>query len=253
MTALKINFMVFTSAEGCCQDVGKSLTRPSELVMTRSFKMSRRSVLGGLTGLAAVSAVPLVTSKAFASETQVEAPHIHSCADWGARPVGDMPVVNQAPNKIICHHTAFPNTDDHSLEYAFQNSREIQDLHIDQNGWPDSGQHFTNSQGGHITEGRFGSLGALQDGTYMIQGAHVVGQNSEAIGIENDGSYHDGAQPSEAQWNSLINLCAYICAQYGIPSSEIYGHMDFNETQCPGVIHERLPELREAVQGVLDG
>jgi hypothetical protein len=117
----------------------------------------------------------------------------------------------------------------------------------------DSGQHFTNSRGGYLTEGRTGSLDALLGGQGMIQGAHCVGQNTQAIGIENDGSYHLGDQPPEAQWTSLTNFCAFICFQYSIPSAEIYGHMDFNSTLCPGGIHDRLPELRAAVQAILDG
>lgn len=218
------------------------------------FKLSRRGVLGGLAGLAAVSSVPLVAGTAFAAKREVPQPDIYSCADWGARPPNGTPsVVSKRPNKIICHHTAYPNTDDLSLEYAFANSRDIQDLHMDNNGWIDSGQHFTNSRGGFLTEGRHGSLDALLDGTYMIQGAHCVGQNSQAIGIENDGSYHTGEQPTEPQWASLIDFCAFICFKYKIPATEIYGHKDFNSTLCPGGIHDRLPELREAVQAVLDG
>lgn len=247
--------MGFTCTETSCQDVGKRPDSPSENVMTADFKPSRRSVLGGLTVLAAAAAVPLVATDAFAaSAAQVPQPDIYSCADWGARkPHGKPKQVMTPPNKIICHHTAFPNTQDFSLEYAFQNSRDIQDLHMDQNGWMDTGQHFTNSRGGFITEGRHGSLDALLDGGYMIEGAHTVGQNTQAIGIENDGSYHDGAEPTEAQWTSLIGFCAFICAQYAIPATEIYGHMDFNSTQCPGIIHDRLPKLRTDVQAVLDG
>jgi hypothetical protein len=226
----------------------------------RKIKLSRRGVLGGLTGLAVVSAVPLVATNAFADSAtkkhkrDVPKPDIFSCDDWGARPANGTPVkVNNGTNKIIVHHTAFPNTTDHSKDYAFQNSRDIQDLHMDQNGWMDTGQHFTNSQGGFITEGRHGSLDALLDGGYQIEGAHCVGQNDQAIGIENDGTFLDSDQPSQEQWNSLINFCAFICQQYKLASSEIYGHMDFNSTQCPGNIHDRLPELRDAVQKVLDG
>lgn len=222
--------------------------------MSREFNISRRGVLGGLAGLAAAATVPFVAGTASAAGRQVPQPDIYSCADWGARPPSSPPsVVNATPNKIIVHHTAFPNTDDLSLDYAFANSREIQDLHMDGNGWLDSGQHFTNSRGGFLTEGRHGSLDALLAGDHMIEGAHVVGQNSQAIGIENDGSYHTGEQPTEQQWDSLIGFCAFICWQYTIPAVEIYGHKDFNDTLCPGGIHERLPELREAVQAVLDG
>ena len=218
--------------------------------MNDSSGATRRTLLTGLTGLAAAAAVvPLTAGTASASVT---APRIYSCDEWGARPPSSTPsVVQHKPNKIIVHHTAFPNTTDYSLAYAFQNSRDIQNLHMDTNGWLDSGQHFTNSRGGYITEGRHGSLSTLQGGRKMIQGAHCVGQNTQAIGIENDGSYHTGEQPTTAQWNSLIQFCAYICKQYGLPATEIYGHKDFNSTLCPGGIWDRLPELRTAVGQLL--
>ena len=221
--------------------------------MTDQSRLSRRRLLGGLTGLAAVAAVPLVASPASAAPGDRRPPRIYSCRQWGARaPQDELTKIFERPNKIIVHHTAFPNVDDHSLEYAFQNSRDIQDLHMDGNGWSDSGQHFTNSQGGFLTEGRTGSLKALRSGRYMIQGAHCVGQNTQAIGIENDGSYHLGAPVPQAQWDSLVAFCVYTCSRYGIPATEIYGHMDFNATLCPGGLHERLPELRSAVQSGLD-
>ncbi|QTX03921.1 peptidoglycan recognition protein family protein [Agromyces archimandritae] len=222
-------------------------------------EITRRTALAGL---AAGAAVPLLGAAAVPAHGPghgrgpkgplVEQPRIYSGDEWGARPPSATPtVVHARPNKIIVHHTAFPNTADHSLAYAFQNSRDIQDLHMDQNGWLDSGQHFTNSQGGYLTEGRAGSLAALQRGRWMIESAHTVGQNTQSIGIENDGSYHLGAPVPEEQWASLVHFCAYTCQQYGIPATEIYGHMDFNETLCPGGLHDRLPELRELVAGRL--
>ncbi|WP_420117181.1 peptidoglycan recognition family protein [Micromonospora sp.] len=178
---------------------------------------------------------------------RVDQPVIANCATWGARPPSSpVSVVPNRPNKIIVHHTAFPNSTDYSLAHAYANSREIQDLHMDGNGWLDSGQHFTNSRGGQLTEGRHGSLYALLHGQTMVQGAHCVGQNSQAIGIENDGIYVD-VQPPQALWDSLVVFCAFTCQQYAIPASQIYGHKDFASTQCPGLLHDRLPELRSAV------
>jgi N-acetylmuramoyl-L-alanine amidase len=176
-----------------------------------------------------------------------EQPSIASCGAWGARPpAAPVTVDNHRPNKIIIHHTAMANSTDYTQAHAFQNARDIQNLHMDQNGWIDSGQHFTNSRGGWLTEGRSGSLYALLHGQTMVQGAHCVGQNDQAIGIENEGTYL-AEQPPAALWNRLVDFCVFTCQQYAIPSSEIYGHLDFNTTQCPGLLHDRLPELRSAV------
>jgi hypothetical protein len=191
----------------------------------------------------AVLAAPVLLALAGTQEQ----PSIASCGAWGARPpAAPVTVDSHRPNKIIIHHTALANSTDYSQAHAFQNSRDIQNLHMDQNGWIDSGQHFTNSRGGWLTEGRSGSLYALLHGQTMVQGAHCVGQNDQAIGIENEGTYLT-EQPPAALWNRLIDFCAFTCQQYAIPASEIYGHLDFNATQCPGLLHGRLPELRSAV------
>lgn len=214
-----------------------------------SSPLSRRSILRGtiLFG-AAAAAVPLAPRPALAA---VDQPDIANCASWAARPPSSaVTVLSNRPNKIIVHHTAFPNSTDYSQAHAFANSRDIQNLHMDTNGWIDSGQHFTNSRGGWLTEGRHGSLYALLHGQTMVQGAHCVGQNSQAIGIENEGTYLD-VQPPQALWDSLVTFCAFTCGQYAIPATEIYGHKDFNNTQCPGLLHDRLPELRSAVAALL--
>jgi hypothetical protein len=178
----------------------------------------------------------------------VRAPSISGTEVWGARPAtGPIEVLDQPPNRIIVHHTATANSDDTSLEHAFALSREIQNLHMDNNGWLDTGQNFTNSRGGHRTEGRHQSLAALQGGTQHAVGTHAGAQNRVALGIENEGTYTSLGVPA-ALWTSLVDLCTYMVRQYGIAPGEIYGHRDFMSTECPGdVLYARLPELREAV------
>jgi hypothetical protein len=206
---------------------------------------TRRAVLRGAVLLGAAGAA--WTALPSAAQAAVTQPTIASCAEWSARPPRSaVTVVQHRPNKIIIHHTAMANSTDYSQAHAFANSRDIQNLHMDTNGWIDTGQHFTNSRGGWLTEGRHGSLYALLHGQTMVQGAHCVGQNTQAIGIENEGTYLT-VQPTQKLWHSLVVFCAFTCQQYSIPATEIYGHKDFNATQCPGLLHDRLPELRAAV------
>ena len=214
--------------------------------------VNRRMLLGSAVGLGTGLLLSAAT-RASAASASVTEPLIAGCDEWGARPPSSpVTIVNNRPNKIIIHHTAMANSTDYSQAHAFQNSRDIQNLHMDTNGWIDTGQHFTNSRGGWLTEGRHRSLETLLGGTTMVQGAHCVGQNSQAIGIENEGTYLT-EQPPDALWQSLTVFCAYICQQYGIPASEIYGHQDFNNTQCPGLLEGRLPELRTDVGTILAG
>ncbi|MGW3963450.1 peptidoglycan recognition protein family protein [Amycolatopsis sp. NPDC005003] len=213
--------------------------------------VDRRTLLkAGVTATAAGALGMTTTGTAAAA---VAEPAIHPTSEWGARPAdGTIVVENHKPTYIVVHHAVDPPmNDDFSLERAFYVSRFIQNLHMDRNGWIDSGQQFTNSRGGHITEGRHRSLEILRGGTRHVQGANVGNHNSEVIGIENEGLYSTVDVPP-ALWNSLVSLVAYIASQYGIAPEFIKGHRDFNSTECPGqVLYNRLPELRTAVGHVL--
>ncbi|WP_026929017.1 peptidoglycan recognition protein family protein [Glycomyces tenuis] len=217
--------------------------------MDHHDRIRRRLLFGagaaGLLGAVGIAAAP-------SAHAAVE-PDIDSTAEWGARPPnGTNPVIWGSPDKLIVHHTVSANTEDFSREQAHAHAHWVQDLHMDGNGWRDSGYNFVVSRGGWITEGCTGSLPALLDGDRFVQGIHTAGQNTQGIGISNEGSYHEGAEPPAAQWEALVTLCAYACEQYAIPSSEIYGHMDFGSTLCPGIFHERLPRLRDEVERARD-
>lgn len=211
----------------------------------------RRAVLSGALalGAGAVLGVGLPgTARAAAG------PVISGCAAWGAR-ASSAPVklLTTAPQKIIVHHTATPNSGDFSQAHAFALSRSIQNSHMDENGWIDSGQHFTISRGGWITEGRHSSVAALGGGTQQVESAHCTGQNTVAVGIENEGTYNT-VEPLSAAYAKLVDLCAYICAQYGLRAYQIFGHRDFNTTDCPGDrLYAMLPQLRADVAARIGG
>ena len=213
--------------------------------------LPRRSFLRGTAGLVAAGAAGLLLPGLAHAATE---PRIYSCDEWGARPPADpLTTLDHPANRILVHHIACPNSTDYSLAHAFQVARDDQHDHIDNNGWSDTGQHFTVSRGGYRLEGRHGSLAALRGGTTMIQGAHCPGQNTNAIGIENEGLY-TSVEPPRTMLGSLVLLCAYICRQYRIPVEEIKGHRDFYNTECPGDrLYAKLPQLRSEVARVLAG
>jgi len=180
-------------------------------------------------------------------------PDIVDCAGWGARPNSAVvPVWNQRPVKILVHHTASGNVPETDRGAADRVARSIQNFHMDARGWLDTGQHFTISRGGFVLEGRHRSLEVLRAGRQQVEGAHCTGQNVVAVGIENEGTYID-QDPPGALWDSLRATCAYICAQYGIAPTELYGHRDFKNTICPGDrLYGMLPRLRQEVADVLN-
>lgn len=214
--------------------------------------VSRRALFrGGFTvaAMGALGTAPVAVGEVAAT---VARPRIYTCAEWGARPPnGTITVLNRKPTYIVVHHTAGGNSNDFSQAHAFQISRDIQNFHMDGNGWIDTGQQLTNSRGGFVTEGRHRSVEILDQGTRHVQGANVANHNSEIIGIENEGLY-TSVNVTQQLWDSLVNLVAYIAQQYGISPSLIRGHRDFNATECPGtVLYGRLPELRNAVAAKL--
>lgn len=187
------------------------------------------------------------------AEAALAGPTIASCSTWGASaPTQPVTVLATRPSKIIVHHTDNPNTTDYSQAHAYSLARQIQQSHFSR-GWIDSGQQFTISRGGYVMEGRHRSLEVLRTGTNHVRGAHCEGQNDVAIGIENEGNYMT-ATPPAALYNQLVALCAYVCQQYGISSSQIFGHRDFNNTDCPGdQLYALLPKLRSDVAAKLGG
>jgi hypothetical protein len=219
-----------------------------------AFPVRRRTLLRGAAAVGLTGSLTATfASVASPASAAVPTPRIIPCPEWGARAPRPLNVLPNNPNKILIHHTAGPNSADLSEAHAHAMARGIQADHMDSEGWPDSGQHFTVSRGGFILEGRHESLPTLQAGRGMVEGTHCPGQNTQAIGIENEGTYIDVAPPGTL-YAKLVDLCAYICQQYGLPATAIYGHRDFSSTQCPGDrFYAMLPQLRRDVAARLSG
>ncbi|MQA86435.1 MAG: N-acetylmuramoyl-L-alanine amidase [Streptosporangiales bacterium] len=209
--------------------------------------MARRRLLAGAT---AVTGGMLLGVAGWAPGTAVAAarPLVHDRSTWRARrPKRRAVVLDRAPDRIVIHHSATPNSSDYSLKHAYRLSRAIQDYHMDRNGWDDIGQQLTVSRGGHILEGRNGSLKAISRGRHIV-GAQTASHNTHTIGIENEGLYTSARVPVRL-FDALVELCAWLCTVYDLdPRRAIVGHRDLNATACPGdAFYRRLPELRRHV------
>lgn len=176
--------------------------------------------------------------------------NVISAANWGARPPKET-AEETIPKYVIIHHTNTPNPPNAaskgSLEGSKQLARNIQNFHMDTNGWNDSGHNFLNTIGGYLLEGRQGTLAAIPKG-HCIRSAHAGNQaGNESPGIENEGNFMT-FQMGTKQWNSLVELCTALCSAYNIAPNNIKGHRDFNATKCPGDwLYAQLPRLRQAV------
>lgn len=186
-----------------------------------------------------------------ARKTSAKSPLIHPTKEWGAgKPERTAAVRRRPPKYIVVHHTFTDNVDDYSLARAQRLARAIQTAHKGR-GWGDTGQHFTISRGGHILEGRTGSLQAAQRGE-MVVGTHVRGANADTVGIECEGTYNTVLPPQRLR-DSLVKVCAWLCEQYDLdPYEAIVPHMKFNDTDCCGYkFAPTLPSLRRDVAKVV--
>ncbi|SDX92282.1 N-acetylmuramoyl-L-alanine amidase [Micromonospora pattaloongensis] len=219
--------------------------------MTHPAHPSRRRLLTGAAGLTGGLLIGGLI-RPDAARAAVTPPRVYTRAEWGARPAtGAIRYLDRQPDHIVVHHTAGTNVTDYSLAAAYRCSKWIQDLHMDQNGWIDSGQQLTISRGGYVMEGRQLSLRAIREGQH-VSGAQTAGHNDHTIGIENEGIYVSAPVPA-ALFGSLVQTCAWLCQVYDLdPFAAIVGHRDYVATQCPGdVLYARLPELRQKVAAAL--
>ncbi|MGY4902622.1 peptidoglycan recognition protein family protein [Streptomyces sp. 900116325] len=214
------------------------------------YEIDRRTLfrfgLGG--AVVAVVGTELALPAAAQAAPSAEFPWIIDCDSWGARPpASPVQITGNTTNKIILHHMAFPNVTDYSREHAVQLAKDCQDLHMDTNGWADTGQHFTVSRGGYVLEGRHRSLETLEAGEHQVTAAHCPGENGNAIGIENEGTYITETPP-EALLDALVDLCIVVCRKFDLNAWDIFGHWDFRETDCPGIaFYAQFPMVRTRV------
>jgi N-acetylmuramoyl-L-alanine amidase-like protein/putative peptidoglycan binding protein len=221
---------------------------------TQRHEVDRRTLLkAGLgTGFAAVVGTEVFTTAPAGATPSAKFPWVIDCDTWGARPpAGTIQITGNTTNKIILHHMAFPNVTDYSRDHAMQLARDCQNLHMDVNGWADTGQHFTVSRGGYVLEGRHRSLSTLDTGGHQVIAAHCPGENGNAIGIEHEGTYITDTPP-DALLDSSVKLCAAVCQQFNLHAWDIFGHWDFRLTDCPGItFYAMFPMVRSRVAAML--
>ena len=145
---------------------------------------------------------------------------------WGAtpaipakmRPMGGVA-------RITVHHegSAKPNNDNSPAQVA-ATLRLIQSQHRKRMGAGDIGYHFIIDRSGTIWQGR----------DWQFQGAHTSGANANNIGVMLLGNF-EIQQPTQAQLMSLHSLVGSLVRKYGLRAgTDIFGHSDFCNTQCPG-------------------
>lgn len=175
-------------------------------------------------------------------------------AEWGAKPATAQFEL-RTPKYVIVHHTddRNPPKDPSSgkRDGAVKLAQRIQRDHF-KRGWSDSGHNFLNTTGGFVLEGRTGTVAAVSKGR-CVRSAHAaqdpgrLANGNDSPGIENEGNF-TSFQMGQAQWASLVDLCAALCGACNVRPANIRGHREFSNTQCPGDwLFDQLPRLRQEV------
>ncbi len=168
-----------------------------------------------------------------------QAPDIRPRSSWNARsPNGNR--AHHTPNRITVHHTVTAN----EAQDGATQVRNIQNFHMNSNGWSDIGYHFIISWDGTIYAGN------PEDRI----GAHAGGENTGNLGIAVLGSFHQGVSPSDAQIDSLTQMLRHLGDKHGIAldRSNVMGHGEWpsQSTQCPGEnLRSQLDQVVNAASG----
>jgi SH3-like domain-containing protein len=116
------------------------------------------------------------------------------------------------------HHTYSPAYAQFNGSNHFALQQGMKNYHVSQNGWSDIGQHFTTFPDGMIMTGR----------TLEKSPACIVGQNANAICIENLGNFDTGGDAMKpAHRDTIIRITAKLCKRFHLPvntNSIVYHH-----------------------------
>ena len=129
------------------------------------------------------------------------------------------------PTHIIIHHSAGP--DGNTMEWA-----GIRRFHKDIRGWRDIGYHAG-------IEYIDGDYEVLFGRPMHARGAHAGPKwNGKSLGFAFVGNYSIEAPPPE-----MLEVAVYRCLRawvkvFSIPKSNIIGHRDTKNTECPGKLFD---------------
>lgn len=133
-------------------------------------------------------------------------------AQWGARPAKNRTSVPWTQRRsFVVHYSAGPST---------QTVKQIQNYHMDGNGWSDVGYNFLVDVSGRIYEGR----------GWTIVGAHAPNHNTSGIGVCMIGRDGDSTPAAKKAIRWLYDEANRRAGR----TLQRLGHRDVYSTSCPG-------------------
>ncbi|XP_073453972.1 peptidoglycan-recognition protein SC2-like [Aquarana catesbeiana] len=149
-------------------------------------------------------------------------PTILTKAQWGGRAATCRTAMATPVTYVIVHHTAGASCSTQST--CITQVKNVQNYHMNTNGWCDIGYSFLVGGDGSIFEGR----------GWTSVGAHAPNYNSNSIGINLIGTF-TSSNPTTAAQNAAKNLISCGVTKGYIKSAYILkGHRNVTATECPG-------------------
>jgi len=154
--------------------------------------------------------------------TPTGCPRIISRAEWGARnPTSTSAITRPVPRYFIHHSEGTPCSTEAACKTIVKN---IQDYHMNSNGWADIGYNFLVGEDGNAYEGR----------GWDRVGAHSPNYNSQAYGVCMLGNFMN-SNPNAAAQNVAQQLISCGISLGKLSSNySLHGHRDGTCTDCPG-------------------
>jgi peptidoglycan recognition protein len=113
--------------------------------------------------------------------------NVRTRSQWGARAANTAVLPTQPPTHFVVHHTAGARCTTQALCDA--QMRNIQNFHMNSNGWADIGYNFCIGDNAQVYEGR----------GWNRQGAHSPSFNSRSIGFCFFGDFTSVLPPAAAR------------------------------------------------------
>ena len=177
---------------------------------------------------------------------KVSKPKIGSRSSWGAKAYRGSPDYASGIKQAVVHHTSGSNS--YSAADVPGIIRGIQAYHQQGRGWNDIGYNVVADKYGRLWHARGGDV------SKAVIGAHVAGHNTGTFGISVLGTYNSAAPPKKTR-DAVASAIAWKFSINGISkasSSNMVGHRDLGQTDCPGdAFYAKMGEMRSTVNSIL--
>ena len=164
----------------------------------------------------------LVLAVCAIASANAQCPTIITRSGWGARAANTAVLPTRPAPWVVIHHTAGAACTTQAL--CSTQMRNIQNFHMNTNGWADIGYNFLVGGDGLVYEGR----------GWGRQGAHSPGYNSRSVGVSFIGTFSTALPVLAARNNAQALIRCGVSLGHVSSTYWLIGHRQDIATDCPG-------------------